>query len=331
LTPEEALRWSRIGAIGGLAMTPVFMLFILAFTRNYKWFGNLLTSILLFGINLVVFVILTEIDPVLPEHMERFPWGWTANFQKAPFVLLFAWIWGSFLTLVALFLCWRFYISTKDDQEKKQALFIIVALLIPTVLGLLSQLIVPRFGVETGAFNILYGLSSIVLVSSIGYAALKYKLFGSLTPASAARTIIETMKDALFVTDPAGRIAFVNSFSLEILGNKKSALVGKSLDVIFHKKNQILKTVILPKIKQNEAVIDLETKLLSQNGKAIDVNISASPLVNESGSSLGIVLIAKDIRKMKLLIKDLHKTTQELTEIKLNLERQIGRMSRTQY
>jgi PAS domain-containing protein len=60
----------------------------------------------------------------------------------------------------------------------------------------------------------------------VGRAVRKYDLV-AITPSLAAREIIGTMADVLFVCDRDGRIEFANAAAERVLGYRAETLVGR--------------------------------------------------------------------------------------------------------
>jgi PAS domain S-box-containing protein len=200
-------------------------------------------------------------------------------------------------------------------------------------LGLFSQIILPRMEVGESLIRIvtfLYSLSPLVMAGSLAYATLKYRLFAFLSPSIVADVIIETMKEALVVTNSKMEIELVNSFTSNLLGYNRGELIGHPISHIFSKEKEdmeVLKKTIIPKIKKGKDVTDIGATLASKNGKNISVSLSSSVLKNEQGKLIGIVTTARDIREVKELIDTLEirikARTKELEEEREGLAEKV--------
>jgi len=300
LNAEDMLRLVRISAVGGVFVAPLFLIFVLVFTKSYRWLRSIYTYIFLFGFNTVLYFWIVEIDLISPGIFERFSWGWEYRTGMIPPGVSFTWIWNNLLIFLALFLLWRFSLKTKDSLEKKQSRFIIIAELVPVILGIIVGIIMPRIDIQSPIPGALYSLSGVFLVVVLGYATVKYKLFAFFTPQAAADTIIETIKEALVVTDSKDNIVLINPFTSELLGYQKNELVGLPLSSLFSRKDlEKLEKDTIPKIKEEGVITDQEMGFTHKSGESVTVSLSASDLRDEKGQFIGIVMVARDIRELR--------------------------------
>jgi|GEM_PF-4673616 len=318
LRPEIAQLWGRIGGIGGILIGPMFLLFIFAFIKNYKLLNNFFTHIFLLGVSFFFYSWLTFLHPIPLEEMIKMPWGWET---EKPFDLIAIFgenFWAALLMVIGLWFCWQFQQKTEDPLEKKQSLFIVIAGTIPLILFLLAGFIFPQLKVGEEIMRgskILFAFSSLILVGPLAYATLKYRLFVALTPAATADTVIETMKDALILTNPDLKIDFLNNFTSQILGYRKDELIGQPLESLFTSSDwEKFKKEVIPKIEIKEPPPVLETNFLTKEEKSIPVFLSLSSLKDDKDNLMGLVILAKDVRETKDLIKKIQEKSLELTE-----------------
>lgn len=325
LKPEISLVWNKIGSMGGILMGPLFLLFIFAFTKNYKRLNSFITHIFLIGISFFIYSWIFIIKPENIEDFYRAPWGWESKISLTPIQIFGAVGWVPLLMLLGLWLCWRFYQKTQDSIEKKQALLIIIAGSIPLLLGVLSQL-TPTFLNTTEeitiASKILFALSSVFLGFVLFYAAIRHKLFIGLTVATTADAVIETMKDVLIITNPRVNIEIINPFALRLLGYKKDEILGKPLGNILpvEEWDKFIKE-IMPKIREGEDIVNIEMNFLSAERKLVPMSIFGGSFKNERGELIGVMIVAKDMRDTKKLVEELEEKSSELAEKIRELEK----------
>jgi PAS domain S-box-containing protein len=336
LNPETAFLWLKVSGIGSLLMVPFFLFFIFIFTKNIRLADNFFTYLLIFGVSVALYVwsYVLESFPIKDMYQDQLG-RWTPPQTISGIANEF---WVPIIFLAGLIICNRFYQKTKSASEKKQALFILISALIPLILGILSQIIIPKIEVPAvlnEASLLLYSLSPLIMAGSLAFATLKYELFVSLTPSIAADTIIETIKEVLVVTDSELKIEFLNSFTAELLGYKKSELIGRPMEYIFSQKRgdmEVLKKSIIPKIKEGKDVSDIGANLLSKDKGNISVTLSSSALKDQRGEFIGLVMTARDIQEIKELINTLEirikARTKELEEERAGLADKVE--SRTQ-
>lgn len=127
--------------------------------------------------------------------------------------------------------------------------------------------------------------------------------------------IIESMADALVVTDEHNKIEKINSATLSMLGYKEEELLGKPLNTIF----AINETPTLEDLAERKTIDNFETSYLTRSGETIPVNVSQALLYNENGTPKGMVCVASDITDRKEAERQIRKSLREkeilLTEI----------------
>ncbi len=148
-------------------------------------------------------------------------------------------------------------------------------------------------------------------------------------------SILATMRDALIVADPEGRIEMVNKATLNLLGYREDELVTRQLRTIISDA-QPGERGIEDLIGQGLIGDDVEISLLSRDGRKIPVLLSGAVLENE-GKVMRIVCVAKDIsernraedqiraslREKEILLKEVHhrvKNNLQVVASMLNLQ-----------
>lgn len=107
--------------------------------------------------------------------------------------------------------------------------------------------------------------------------------------------IISSMADLLIVTNLERVITKVNQATLNLLGFTENELLGKSIDC-FLTQNTNLSVYTLADSGLN---LNLETNLLTVEGRVIPVSFSSSTIIDEQGNKQGFVCVARDITEKK--------------------------------
>lgn len=317
LTPELAIIWGKIANMGSSLMTPPFLIFILVFTKKYKLLNNFFTYFISFGVGVSLFVWGNIVSSIKAEDVYRTLAGW-----KIPLTLptVLSYIWIPSVMLVAIFFCWDFYRKTKDNVEKKQALFIIIAGITPLVSIVFSQIIFPLTTKSVAILNIsslFSSLSTLVIATSFLYATLRYRLFAILTPAATADIVIETMNDGLIVSDKDLKVEFVNNAVVKISGLEKEKIIGRHVKEAFFRDekvwNELYEKIIL-RSKEGKTVEEIEGTLTNSRGDIISVSFFGSGIRNEGEKLIGYVITIQDTRRNKRLIAKLEENSLELAE-----------------
>jgi PAS domain S-box-containing protein len=153
----------------------------------------------------------------------------------------------------------------------------------------------------------------------IAWSSIRRHRFQAITAARAAREILETMADALFVLDAEGRIRVVNGAVTTLLGFHESELLGRSIDTLEPVDEDVTISRTLGELTHRGAIRDQERIFRDRDGRHIDVSVSISP-VSEEDVERGAVVIARDIRERKRAEAELRSAMQHLEQSNRELE-----------
>ncbi len=134
--------------------------------------------------------------------------------------------------------------------------------------------------------------------------------------------IIRSMVDSLVVVSDKGKITKVNKATLELLGYRQNELIGRPVGLLFSQKEDGIteSTVKFVKLFKKGIIRDYQVNYYTKNGEAVPVSFGGSVMRNQTGKLIGIISIARDLRKSKLL-KELEKTNQELIKAAAELKK----------
>jgi len=321
---EETAKFvTRLGAFGWNFIAPSFLLFTLAFVRNFRLLRHFWFNVFLGGVPLFLMFFIWRTDLITNYEFIHTKWGWT-SLPGDLFFVYGLWIGGLFL--FSFFQLFSFYSNSNIKEEKQQALLVALSLTPGFLLGMTSQIVFPLFGFFPGVFDsVIFPLTSFSLPVFIGFAIFRYKLFVA-SPSLITHQIIDTMRESLFVLSPTLYIEFGNKAFFDLLGYGRDEIIGKRVDNIIvggKEYEMFLSRGIKPLTKGTE-VRNLDIKLLTKAGKEIPVNFSASPVSVSRGVVTGIVVVVYDASEIKRLIYSLEVRVRELQEAKISLERALG-------
>ena len=199
-----------------------------------------------------------------------------------------------FHTLWGIILMFSYAKTAPQNIERKQAFMIGLGSLIPVIIGVTADQILPlvlgfRPTVPTVVFDV-------ALMNFFIYLAMRrYSLF-AISPALAADTIIETMPDSLLVTDLEGRIIFLNEEATKFFRIPKEEIIGKPIQSLFKNPEKYQK--LYQEVVNKKIVVErFEAELIDPLGEQIPSLINASFLREKIiGESLGVVFVIRDIR-----------------------------------
>ena len=196
--------------------------------------------------------------------------------------------------------------SKLDIQLRRASLFIIVITIILIFLSLgvalfiYNSIVNPLKNLSVGALSFGKGnLDERVEVKTndeIGDLTSTFnKMASNLQKRTLARdyldNIIESIQEALIVTDELGDIVGLNKSASDLLAYKKKKLIGKPLTQLLDEE--------LANLQHNspKAILEhtIETTLTTKHGRKIPVLFSESDLINSKDEFVGKVVVATDI------------------------------------
>ena len=165
-----------------------------------------------------IFLAVTLLTDVLFEGLYHYSWGIFLKFRWPSFLFM-----GYFLVMSVMTLreYWVVYRSSKRNSTRYRRA---KAFLIAFSIGYLGALdFLPALGVP---YYPLSSLPMICMLILVARAIWRHRLV-DITPAFAAREIIDTMNDALIVVDLEGVVRLVNQETCSLLGCREQDLVGR--------------------------------------------------------------------------------------------------------
>jgi PAS domain S-box-containing protein len=116
--------------------------------------------------------------------------------------------------------------------------------------------------------------------------------------------VIEAMIDAVMVIDAEGRITLSNSGATQLTRYSRDQLRGMAVANLLVDESSGLRTVVRRRIEDGDVLRREESWLVAADGERIPVSVTGSPVLDDSGTLKGIVLVARDVREMRQLLAD---------------------------
>ena len=135
-------------------------------------------------------------------------------------------------------------------------------------------------------------------------------------------TTLRSIGEAVISTDTLGTIKFMNTAAENLTGWKISEVLGENLLKVFQTTEKTIKpnfTNPVDQILKNRitAVLKNHATLISREGKEIPIDESASPITDELGDTVGVVLVFQDVSERKR-VQEALKTSQEYAQSIIN-------------
>lgn len=120
------------------------------------------------------------------------------------------------------------------------------------------------------------------------------------------QNVIEAMVDAVLVVDGEGRISASNEATTRITGFTAEQLRKMPLtNLLSDDESKGMRTIVRRRIEHGDVLRSEQSSfLVTAQGQQIPVSVNASPVFDDKGTLLGIVVVARDIRELRQLLAD---------------------------
>jgi len=282
---ERAYEWMKF-ANAGVAMIPAalyhFSVVVLGLEQGRRrrvWFAWAVSTF---------FLAISLLTDILFDGFYHYSWGIFLKFRSSALLFIFYFF---VMTVSTLRLYWLEYRKSGPNTTKHHRAR---EFLIAFSIGYLGTLdFLPAIGVPY------YPLSSVPMICMLilaSRAIWRYRLV-DITPAFAAREIIDTMNDALIVVDPERIVRLVNQATCSLLGFREQDLVGKRPSEGMASCRQFAEQ--LEAFIEKDAVRNIEVECGPHNGIFRTLSLSASIMRNPRGEPLATVCLVNDITDRK--------------------------------
>lgn len=289
---EEAAIWRNLLAVWPLIIV-VSLDFILQFTGR-EWILKSLYFRTAVVIPAIAFAIVELTNGLIFGTVRKHHIGWLAGTSVFTPLWTAATLWFVLcLSLIVLLLA-RYAFTAADRQKRSQARVFFVATLVGVAVTLRDVLAI-TFSWNTPFVN---PTAFSFTIAFVGFAILRFKLF-SLTPMTAAESIISTMDDMLLLVDRECKILTANNATRATLGYREHELIGQHVCAIFATPLVWLSDVCAKDEPANKKVTDLEISFVRKNRSIIPVSLSGTAMCDQDNKIQGIILIGRDISARK--------------------------------
>jgi len=291
----KSLAWvfGCIGSLGWGSFASIHLAFAMVLTRRLKLLRSwpvrlalVLPPVLFISVQIVGK--LTGGYALIGDYILT-GYGWKTVWSKTPWVPAY-YAYYALYTLVALFLIFRMWQSARTYRERKQSGLILSTGLVTLVVGTVTDVVLPQlmyFGLPD-----LAGALCLIWAGGLYFAVTRYGLM-SVTPQGAAREIIATMADALFLLTPEGNVAIANQSASNLLGWDARELHGQEAELFFVAPAEFRQA--LERVGDEVALTALELECRGRDGRIIAVSVSSRLMRDKAGETVGSVWVLRDI------------------------------------
>jgi diguanylate cyclase (GGDEF)-like protein/PAS domain S-box-containing protein len=284
--------WNKIAAIGWCSFSGITLYLVLLITEK-KILKNRIIKTLIFIPGLVFFYIAVflfgvgiKTSTIVSNIFNFGDFLYNSSFLLISILILF--IWGR---------------RSNKIRIKKQSNILVLFSIIPFVLNLLTQTILPLVG--DGKFPPMGQLYAVIMIFGTFLAITKYN-FLRLPEKFILKEVANEIMDMVILLDEKGQIIRITKHTLDILKYEEKELLKQNIEIIIDKNtNENISAKNIKKIngKYNDIC------LVMKDGETIPVNITCKQIFdNKIHDLLGVIFIIQDIS----LIYELQKRNEEL-------------------
>jgi PAS domain S-box-containing protein len=136
--------------------------------------------------------------------------------------------------------------------------------------------------------------------------------------------VVESSDDAIISKSLDGSITTWNKGAELIYGYSAEEVIGKNISMLAPPSLKDEINQLINKIKDGERIFHYDTIRLDKDAKQVDVSITMSPIIDNSGNLVGISTIARDITKQKKSELALKGNEEKFREVFNNANDMIG-------
>ena len=313
-TPQSAITLARMVAVGYYLASPALILLITSIFGQYRRHR---LSLALFGLISLLFAAGALGGSLIVDGIRRFPFGF---FPRLTLLGLSYYLICYLLFIVIVYRYWSSNPVSPRFIPRRRGWFF--SLLLFAALSPADILIMAGVPIFPAGFIV---ITCFFIVAAGGIW--RFRL-DQITPSLAADEILAIMDDPLLVCDAQDKIRITNRAFSSAFGFASQEIIGRELDRILVCRKKIPVSRIL------DAAESGDIELRTATDEYVPVRISATPLSEGGGGSLGRVIILRDIRPFKkaeaLLEERVRDRTRNLLETNAALEREIRERERAE-
>ncbi len=196
-------------------------------------------------------------------------------------------IWYNALIISCFLLVAGWKRRSARENERKQADIMLVSGAAAFLLTSAAYAFLYSMGLRFPAFGIIFPL---IWLAGIRHAVLRYGFLG-ITPGIAPETILNSLQEAVILTDEKGRVCWTNPAASSIAGRSGEDLKGVDVKALFPGG--------LPRLEGKTACREPEESFFAgPRGEEIPVSYTCGPIRSE-GAAAGYVISFQDISRLK--------------------------------
>ena len=284
---SAAMLGGKIGSVGWCLVGAFFIHFTVVLTETQRHRARHLLVGITYALGIAFLVVTWSSNLIFSSFVKSQYSGFTeaGGFLRMPSKLF---VLAALLVGVAILVV--YYVTRATGEKKVRIGFVIIAALIPIATGIVVDVLLPMFGIQSPLSSQAAGPVMVVIT---GYAVTRHDLMKPVV-SSLDSTFLTNIRDSVLIVDPEGLVESANLASTQLTDYTRHELKGmKVTNLLFE--NLSRGSLLQPADLESDA----ERKLFcrSKTGIGIPVATSISPVFTNSGKRLGSILVLHDMRE----------------------------------
>jgi PAS domain S-box-containing protein len=157
---------------------------------------------------------------------------------------------------------------------------------------------------------------------------------GAVAANARLAAIVQSSFDAIVGKDLNSIITDWNPAAERLFGYTAEEAIGRDVRMLIPPSMVQEEDEIIRRIRSNERIESYETTRLRKDGRLVQVSLTVSPILNESGQVVGASKIARDItatkeseRRIRLLLREINHRVKNQYAVIMSVIRETGRRS----
>jgi PAS domain S-box-containing protein len=136
--------------------------------------------------------------------------------------------------------------------------------------------------------------------------------------------VVESSDDAIITKDLDGIITSWNKSAERLFGYTAAEAIGEPVVMLIPEGRQDEEPNILARLRRGERIDHYETVRRRKDGSLLDISLTVSPVMNESGRIIGASKVARDITGRKRMDAELKRAWKQLAAANADLETRVA-------
>jgi signal transduction histidine kinase len=290
-TPEGAIFWDKFFGIGALESAAGFLFILNYLSPSVR---HVRTTVFLILGSVVILFFFSNSNLIVNNNVhdiKLYAWGYYNDIGKW-YILDVVWILAN--ATAALFLILRYLYKNQNPVMARQARLFLIASVLPLIGSLITEDILPAFGITVLSFHVIFGaLSAGIMLWGLN----RYHVF-RVSPAMISEEILSLMSESVVVVNKDLHIEFVNHEAEQLLGKGGMSLQQRPIIPFFITESEKILQDGLASLKNDNTIVLDNIVINNTTLSRTYARLSISRVTEENGID-GFIFVITDVTELK--------------------------------